>query len=391
MNDYKHDPAKELLEIRNELSYTKRLGFLFGAGASKAMGISDISALTKKIEDALESPLKDCFIQLKNGLDKNAQHIEAILNQVRLIRQITHDCEIKNYEGISGKDAKELDKGICNKVYDIISKEEVGADSHSIKKFVGWLNWMSRDFVKEIFTTNYDLLIEKSFESLLIPFYDGFIGAHEPFFAHETLDSKSKYDKPPVSWIRLWKLHGSLGWFWKQNEDGKSHRVIRLSDGGRDRYPDSELVIYPSQDKYELSRKQPFASYFDRLKESLLAGEGIFIVSGYSFSDEHVNEIIFNGLNQNNRLHVIAFFFEDRPLDLIVEQGKNYPNFTLISPSKASISGNVGKWEVVKNSEILTSFWDTTKKEVMLGDFKTLVDFFIFCSGFKEKLEDVSK
>jgi len=41
MNNYTHDPLRELIEIRNQLSYTKRLGFLFGAGTSKAMGISD--------------------------------------------------------------------------------------------------------------------------------------------------------------------------------------------------------------------------------------------------------------------------------------------------------------------------------------------------------------
>ena len=30
-----HDPIRELSEIREQLSYTKRIGFLFGAGTSK--------------------------------------------------------------------------------------------------------------------------------------------------------------------------------------------------------------------------------------------------------------------------------------------------------------------------------------------------------------------
>ncbi|MFC1226555.1 SIR2 family protein [Pedobacter sp. BG31] len=385
MTDYKHDPLRELSEIRNQLSYTKRLGFLFGAGTSKAMGISDIASLTQKIEDSLKETNKEDFVRIKSSLDAESQHIEAILNQVRLIRQLTSEKASKSFDGIDGERAKNLDTVICNKIYEIISEEEKTANLKISKSFISWLNWISRDFTKEIFTTNYDLILEKSFEDLLIPFYDGFIGAYEPFFCHETLDGKSKYDRPPVSWIRLWKLHGSLGWFWKKKED-KSYRVIRLSSGAKEKLPDSELVIYPSRDKYESSRKQPFTSYFDRLKECLISGEGIFIISGYSFSDDHVNEVIFNALNQNNRLHVIAFFYSDNPLEKIIGEGKNFPNLTLMGPSKASISGIAAEWKHTKTGDLLDPFWDDNK--LKLGDFKELVNFLILCSGKKDKIEN---
>ncbi|WP_255697677.1 SIR2 family protein [Fulvivirga ligni] len=218
MSDIQHDPLRELTEIRNQLSYSKRIGFMFGAGTSRAMGISDISGLTKQVEVKIEKDLKTKFDLVKAQLDQKDQHIEAILNQIRLIRQITSDSEGKSFDKISGSDARKLDKSICNNIYSIISDEENSADIEVARKFIGWLNWLARDYPKEIFTTNYDLIIEKSFEHLLIPFFDGFVGSHEPFFAHETLDGQSNYDKPPVSWIRLWKLHGSLGWFWKKWE-----------------------------------------------------------------------------------------------------------------------------------------------------------------------------
>ncbi|MBC6998343.1 SIR2 family protein [Cytophaga sp. FL35] len=386
--EHKHDPLRELSEIRNQLSYSKRLGFLFGAGTSKAIGISDIAELTTKIEKQLKTPEKEKFLIIKKGLDADSQHIEAILNQIRLIRQITADSKSKSFEKVSGEDAKKLDKKICNIIYDIISDEESKADINVVKRFVGWLNWLSRDYPKELFTTNYDLVLEKSAESLLIPFYDGFIGANEPFFASESLESSSKYDSPPISWIRLWKLHGSLGWFWKENKDGKSHRVVRLTSGAKEKFPNAELVIYPSKDKYESSRKQPFISYFDRLKSFLIEGEGIFIISGYSFSDEHLNEVIFNALNQNNRIQIIAFFYTDDPLDKIVKEGKNFPNLTLLGPSAASISGTYGKWKIGKMEELLEPFWEKTKGNITLGDFNQLVEFLIFCSGMKDKTTD---
>ncbi|MCX6168697.1 MAG: SIR2 family protein [Ignavibacteriales bacterium] len=379
-----HDPLRELGEIRNQLSYTKRLGFLFGAGTSKAMGIPDIATITQTVEDELKSDDKNNYVAIKKTLEKDLQHIEAILNQVRLIRQITSDNKTNSYDGLNGERAKQLDKAICEAIYKIISSAEIKADLSIAKGFISWLNWISRDFTKEIFTTNYDLIFERAFENLLIPFYDGFVGSHEPFFAHESLDGKSNYDRPPVSWIRLWKLHGSLGWFWKLNDDKKTHRVIRLSDGAKEKFPDAELVIYPSRDKYESSRKQPFTSFFDRLKEFLLSGEGIFIISGYSFSDDHINEVIFNSLNQNNRLHIISFFYENKPMEKIVAEGKNFPNLTMIGPTKASVSGLYGNWVYSKGGEILDTFWD--KDKLKLGDFKELVKFLIVTSGLKENV-----
>jgi hypothetical protein len=385
MENFKHNPLRELTEIRNQLSYSKKIGFLFGAGTSKAMGISDISGLTKQVEKNINTSLKPKLDQVKSHLNADEQHIEAILNQVRLIRQITGDKDDKSYDTLTGEDAKSLDTTICNEIYKIISEEEATAEIKVAHKFIGWLNWLSRDYPKEIFTTNYDLLVEKSFEHLFIPFFDGFVGSHEPFFAHETLDGTSNYDRPPVSWIRLWKLHGSLGWFWKKGGNGNPDRVIRLGAGAKEKFPESELVIYPSKDKYESSRKQPFTSYFDRLKEFLLSGEGMFLISGYSFSDDHINEVIFNGLNQNNRLHVIGLFFEDAPIDKIVSAGKNLPNFSMLGPSKASISGISANWEFNKDGEILTRFWDKDKKIMTIGDFKQLVNFLILCSGMKDK------
>lgn len=376
-----HDPIRELSEIREQLSYTKRIGFLFGAGTSKAIGLPDIADLTLLIDDALSAEEKKHYGIIKDSLPEGLKHIEGILNKTRLIRKVTEDSKDKSFDKINGENAKNLDKNICDEIYDIIFKAESAANIDVSRKFITWLNHLPRDFSKEIFTTNYDLIIEKSFESLLIPYFDGFVGSNEPFFSHESLEGKSLQDRPPVSWIRLWKLHGSLGWFWKTNDGANPDRVIRLSSGAKKDYPDSELVIYPSRDKYESSRKQPFTSYFDRLRDFSLSGEGVFIISGYSFSDEHINELIFSCLKQNNRLHVLAFFYSDEPIKKIVEEHKNYPNLTMIGKNTASISGVFGEWSNASPDELIAPFWDDATKSVSLGDYNKLVEFLTLCSG----------
>lgn len=46
--------------------------------------------------------------------------------------------------------------------------------------------------------------------------------------------------------------------------------------------PKNELLIYPSKEKYDLSRKQPFIAYFDRLKNTCFAANCFL-----SFQDTH--------------------------------------------------------------------------------------------------------
>lgn len=381
---------KELNELRNQLSYSKRMGFFLGSGTSKAIGISDITTLTQKVKDGLSGDDKKVFEKLLKELEEHAKpyqpNVEHLLNHLRLIRQITSDKNNKEVDSIKGDFAAGLDKKICNKIYDIILIDEKKAELKTTLKFASWLNWLNRDFTKEIFTINYDLIFEKSFEKLKIPFFDGFIGSNEPFFYPSSLETNSILETPPLSWIRLWKLHGSLSWFWiKEN---KSEKIIRVSTSSKSNYPDNELVIYPSREKYDSSRKQPFIAYFDRLKYFLQNGEGLFVISGYSFSDEHINEIFYNGAKFNNRIHVICFFYEDKDLQKIVDSDNMHMNITAYGPKKIITGGNHYEWNepiIDKDTpDLVKNFWNDKDKKLELGDFNKLVGFFLFCTGRKE-------
>ncbi|MEH6770040.1 SIR2 family protein [Maribacter arcticus] len=389
---------REIRELKTHLSYSKNIGFFFGAGTSCALGIPNVEQLTSGIEAKLTDDFLANFKLVKTDLETiitdRKVNIEDILNQIRRIRELTGETS-KVYEGVSGENAKLLDKEICTIIYNIILGKESVADISQTKKFFAWLSLLNRDFSKEVFTTNYDLIIEKSLEASQIPYFDGFVGSFEPFFWQESIDQFVSKNDMTQNWIRLWKIHGSLSWFWKEDKITKSQKIIRIGKIENIKKEDKELVIYPSKEKYDSSKKQPFIAYFDRLKNYLLSGELLFVFTGYSFSDQHINEIIFNCLRQNNRLTVLVFFFQDSEVENLHKQTSSYMNLNVFGPKKAIINGNLGEWEYdsadLKTNENSDSFWNDGKSEFTLGDFNELVNFFITNSGKKEAIESIVK
>ncbi len=394
----KFNLVREVRELKNQLSYTKKYAFFFGAGTSCALGVPNIENLTTDVEKALTGGSLGNFKKIKQDLESTYPsktiNIEDILNQIRQIRSITGERDDKSYLDISGESATTLDGEICKKIYAVISTSEATADLSKTKKFFAWLNMQNRDYSKEVFTSNYDLIIEKSLEEISIPYFDGFVGSYEPFFWQESIDRF--VDKPDLtqSWIRLWKIHGSLSWFWKKNKATGSHNVIRAGIITDIEKMDNELVIYPSKEKYDSSKKQPFVAYFDRFKNVLLNGELLFIFTGYSFSDQHINEIVFNSLRQNNRLFILVFFYQDSEVEELYKISSSHLNLTVFGPTKAIINGALGEWEYnkddLKSNEKADSYWDETNKKLTIGDFNCLVNFLITNSGKKENIEAIA-
>jgi hypothetical protein len=392
--------TKEINEIKNQLAYAKNIGFFFGAGTSCALNIPNIEMLTKAIEDDLTDNLKKNFLIIKDDLaltiKDRSVNIEDILNQIRRIREITGESD-KDYLKVTGKTAKELDKEICTRIYNIIFDKEKAADLQNPKKFFAWLNILNREFSKEIFTTNYDLIIEKALEVSHIPYFDGFVGSYEPFFWPDSIDKLIDNNDLTKNWIRLWKIHGSLSWFWKLDAKTNAQNIIRIGKIDDIKKIDNELVIYPSKEKYDASRKQPFLAYFDRLKNYLSNGELLFIFTGYSFSDQHINEIVFNCLRQNSRLFVMIYFFKDEEVVKLHSQITAYMNLSVFGPKKAIINGSLGDWEFAELDDFKKAkkssdhYWDEGSGTFTLGDFNKLVNFLIVNSGKKDMIEALLK
>lgn len=150
---------------------------------------------------------------------------------------------------------------------------------------------------------------------------------------------------PPVprNWLRLWKLHGLVNWRSPRDPLTGVNRIVRANASAP--APDQELIIYPSHQKYADSRRLPFLAYHDRLRHLVTSGEALLVVVGYSFSDQHLNEVIYQGLRSNSRLAVTALLF-DAIASENIQQNLMGPtlgvrNLTVYAPDGASIGGRL--------------------------------------------------
>ncbi len=123
------DILREIEEFKAQLSYSKNIGFFFGAGTSCAIGIPNISQLTQLVKDNLMKEIKNKYSIIENDLVENNNNpitIETILNQVRKIRELTKDNSQKEYLCVSGSDAKTLDLEICKGIYNVLIEKGNG-------------------------------------------------------------------------------------------------------------------------------------------------------------------------------------------------------------------------------------------------------------------------
>jgi hypothetical protein len=192
---------------------------------------------------------------------------------------------------------------------------------------------VNRTVPLEIFTTNYDVLFERSMENARLPVFDGFPGAYRPFFHPECLEDDSLLPGP--AWVRIWKLHGSVNWRLM------GRRVVRGDATGT-----GEMIL-PSHRKYDESLKQPYRAFMDRLSSVLRREHALLITSGYSFGDEHINAIIFGALDNRITTNVIALQFCDcEPSSPLVSAAQQRPGFSLVCPTFGILGAQVGEWRL---------------------------------------------
>ncbi|NKE48629.1 fibronectin-binding protein (FBP) [Roseomonas frigidaquae] len=183
----------------------------------------------------------------------------------------------------------------------------------------------SRDRLN-IFTTNYDRLIERACDLSGVRILDRFVGAIEPEFRSSRLQIDMHYTPPGVRGeprhlegvVHLTKLHGSLDWRYERP------RVWRtaLPFGAEPAHPavppkpSNSVMIYPNAVKDIETAAYPYADLFRDFSASICRPNSVVVFYGYSFGDDHVNRIIADMLTIPST-HLVIIAWSEKPHDKI--------------------------------------------------------------------------
>ena len=181
-----------------------------------------------------------------------------------------------------------------------------------------------------MFTVNYDLLIETAFERIRLPYFDGFVGNLQGKFHTDLVEGSPEEPERWLlrSFVRLWKLHGSVNWAWDASTETE---IVRL---GSPVSSEAAAAIYPSDAKYDESRRMPFLVLQDRFRRALAQPETLVLVSGYSFGDDHLNEMFFDAAARRPRSETIIFCYSEIP-QVVKERARLTPNLQAITATEA--------------------------------------------------------
>lgn len=397
-----HDPIQLLAQLRQTLSADKlSVGFFLGAGCPCAVRIAeptggdrplipDIKGITTKVQAAVAAlaPLKGPHAALMKTFDEDSikePNIELVLNRVRGFRDVAGTTGVR---GLTSDQLKELDVKICEEIRRIVTcaLPDQSTPYHALANYI----LRHRSPFVEVFTTNYDVLIEEALEDRKVPYFDGFVGSRRPFFDQQAIEQ----DILPSRWSRLWKLHGSIRWYFN-----KDKKVVFKSEKES---PDDELLIHPSHLKYDESRRMPYFVMIDRLRYFLRHEDRpvALFISGYSFGDEHLNAAIVESLNANASAACFALqhgVLKNYPKAIAL--AKEYSNLSVLASDRAIIRRQEGQWTTSATTEpsVLAGVFDVGAAAGaasparrtcthLLGDFKAFGEFLDQFSGLRQPL-----
>ncbi len=354
-----HDAAQQARNLRQVLQDDKqRIGCFLGAGCP--LGVYD-AAGSKSI--VLIPAVVELTTRVANGLaardttagatskfkanwdalcgeckpaDGKDPTVEDVLTELRTLANRRGTAQIL---GMTKKDLNDLDEKVCELITNEIRKP-LPAYRNSYNRFASWIGGVHRDSPAEIFTPNYDLLFEQALEQHPLPHFDGFVGSREPWFDLASIE----HDAIPARWTRLWKLHGSINWE-KSEETVNGNTVTRVVRVTREAEA-GKVMIFPSHLKYDQSRRMPYLAMLDRLRAFFHGKDAPrLVVCGYSFLDDHLNEVLLDGLRGNRNAQCFALMYSGLAAHpRVVEYAEKQSNLTVLAWDGAVVGTRPGRY-----------------------------------------------
>ena len=199
-----------------------------------------------------------------------------------------------------------------------------------------------------LFTTNYDLFVEKASEQLEnLIVNDGFQRTPslsktyrfmpETYFNKTTNTGNLYAYEAELPAVNLIKIHGSLSWTQANDEiEFNADAIEPLSSEPSPTevqdYLNQFALVLPEPRKFQTTVLDRF--HYDLLRifaNSLDLENSLLIVFGFSFSDEHVRDVTVRAL-RNATLKVVIFAYSQYEARKIVDKFPGKPNVDIVAP-----------------------------------------------------------
>ena len=313
-------------ENSDEKLNPKRISFLLGAGASKSAGVPTtfefVEEFNKIIDDSDDKKIKYLNRTIQEKIQKRLKEGSQKVDVEELLRTLNEILNFGNFEktAISAfleedviynvlhndelnlnndDEIQRLIKDIYDKLLNFIRAKVIIPKSEIVKK-IEYLLPLRAFFDSgplNIYSVNYDTVIEQFCAENRLNFTDGFDEAWNPGL----FDDEKNFD------IKLFKIHGSITWY-----KTEYNRFIKSLVGGKEGSSDKielitgekaeNLMIYPAQ-KYEYY--EPLFELLMKMKENLLKSCDILFIVGYSFRDNHIRQLIWDVARKNKDLFIV--------------------------------------------------------------------------------------
>lgn len=348
------DKIREFFNLKN-------VNFLFGSGTSSG-AIPTMSKLYEELDfDNDEKEMKhefDCIVK------KEGNNLEKCLNVMYSARSYYSGLDdsdkerqkiIENQKSLYDSLINKIESHIFNSINVSFDSEEKQKVLAYYKTFYQKLALRSKDNSRiRVFTTNNDLFNETALDVLNIHYINGFSGGLHRYFNpaifnytwSKRMDTSIDKYEPVENMVYLYKIHGSVNW--RETKDTRNNYFEIEEVVPSETKADGSVLIYPTPTKQDKSLGSPYVDLFREFQNKLLEPHSVLFVIGYSFSDRHVNDIIYRALATNSTINVVIF--GTKPNE---EERKNKPIFFINDNRIFTISGTEYK-DKEKNVEIGT-------------------------------------
>jgi len=308
--------------IENKLRVKKYLGLenvsvLAGAGTSWHLGAPVIRSIPTELKQDCEKDIETYF-----GKGKNPS-FEDLMNCLQADRFI---------KGKKGESITEIDKSIKTMqkwLFDNCNTEKTKLNITDDERLNKSRYHFHEIFIKRLlqrpsnlkranlFTTNYDMAFDYALDNLGVHYINGFMGVHNRCFRPEVYDYDLYYPGQSVTGkvyraekvLKYYKIHGSLSWVATKPNVSNTYGIKEIPLNNEFKVEgDNELMVYPCVSKKSFTLDLPYSELFRQFSQTINQPQSVLFCVGYSFYDEHINDIIKQALTIPSFTLIIANF-----------------------------------------------------------------------------------